>query len=126
MNLPLAINSCNVCGVKGNRLQCQEIKSSGTVFVLPYEFSEIEEEVVRSYGMTIRQRFCENGSEEVCSTYLTFLIQSKSIKRVVAMPEYIKSHFGVEIEEGEIGNIFGIKFISTRNFLSAKVKAEIL
>ncbi len=120
------INSCIVCGAGGNRKQCQDFNISGTVFVLPYEFSEIEEEVVRSYGTTIRERFCENGSEEVCSTYLTFLLQSRSIKKIVATPEYIKSHFGLEIEEGEIGNIFGIKLISTRNFLSTKVKAEIL
>lgn len=125
MNLPLAINSCNVCGVKGNRFQCQEIKSSGTVFVLPYEISEIEEGVISSYGMVIRERYCENGMQEVCSSYLTFLIQSNSVQVIVATPEYIKTYFNVDVEEGEIENVFGIKIVSTRKFLSAKVKAEI-
>lgn len=125
MNLARAINSCNVCNVSGKRFQCQEIKTSDTVFVLPFDFSSFDEEIISSYGFTIRERFCENGLEEVCNTYLNFLIQSKSVLRVVATPEYIKSHFNADIEDGEIGSVFGIKLISTRNFLSAKVKAEI-
>jgi len=125
MNLARTINNCSVCGGGGKRLQCQVIEKPDTVFVLPFDVSQIQEEIISAYGSVLRENYCEFGSKEVCFSYLNLLIQSKHVKRIVATPDFIQSHFGVEIVDGEIGNVFGVKIISATNFLSTKVKAEI-
>lgn len=125
MHLESTINACSVCQVSGNRKNMIDSTENGTLFIVPFSVSDDEVEIIGRYGSVLRETFCERGDVDVCFTYASFYIQSKTIKNVVCTKQYAKRYFNDEIEVNGVYSFNGMKLIVTSNFLSQDVKNEI-